>query len=683
MKARIFSLFLLLNLFFSLFAQIPEGYYDGAKEKHDEELKTALYLIIDDHTVLSYNKLWEAFKYTDKRPDGKVWDIYSGTTNYEFGTDQGKVFHKEGDSYNREHSFPKSWADEDPVMYTDLFHIYPADGYLNSNRSTLPYGETNEPTFTSAGGFSKKGNCSFIGYTKKVFEPNDEYKGDLARTYFYMVTRYENKISSWKSVHLSGNTYPGLSSWSVNLFLKWHRQDPVSQKEIDRNNVIYTKYQHNRNPFIDHPELAEYIWGNRKNQNWTGSNVPTILEPKTNTTLDFGNISAEKITNKTIRIAGQYLSDNVTVTITGTDADSFMFSTNSISKENAEQGYDLIVSCNPSTLGSKNAELKITSTGSNSVIVSLSANVIDDFVALEEENTTVDSFVANWTKSFNATEYLLNVYTKENTNSTNVILEEDFKNGRPDNWKKEGYISKDSKEPNTLKFASTNTNGVLTTPSLDLSNGGILTFRAKQYGNDVGASVFVDVDGEPMTSFATSEEYQIFTVEIPTQTEHSTISFRANKNSRFYLDFVKVEKKVTIVSKMSIQDYPKNVGNRTSYTVSGLEADKKYYYTVTPQGNSTLESNEIEVKTQKKTQTDIDYIVNNSVFDNTNIYIKDKVLYIEKIPEQTLIDIFDISGKKIFSTNQSNQIKTNLKNQGVYILKLKKDKIIYVQKIIN
>lgn len=249
----------LMCLAIVLQAQIPAGYYDGAKGAKGKNLKTALFKIVSEHKALSYNELWDAYKTTDVRSDGKIWDMYSNKTNYSVN-DHGGGYRKEGDMFNREHSFPKSWFNDARPMYTDLFHLYPTDGYVNGRRSNYPYGENNGEQYSSAGGFSKLGKCTTEGYSGIVFEPNDEYKGDLARTYFYMATAYEDKIASWSSPMLSGDAYPAYAKWVVNMLLRWAKEDPVSQKEIDRNNAVY-KIQHNRNPFIDYPGLEQYVWG--------------------------------------------------------------------------------------------------------------------------------------------------------------------------------------------------------------------------------------------------------------------------------------------------------------------------------------------------------------------------------------------------------------------------------------
>ena len=253
-------------------ADAPNGsgtYYQAANGKKGAALKSALRRIVQTTVERSYDDLWTDFRTTDKRSDGKVWDMYSSITNFTFGTDQAGSFQKEGDVYNREHSFPKSWfGGEIKPMYTDLHHMYPTDGYVNNRRGNLPFGTTNGETYKSSGGFSKVGACTYNGYTGEVFEPNDEYKGDLARTYFYMVTRYEEKLADWYNNNsearttLNGTTYPAFQTWQLNMLMEWATKDPVSAKETARNNAVYG-IQLNRNPFIDYPGLEQYIWGSK------------------------------------------------------------------------------------------------------------------------------------------------------------------------------------------------------------------------------------------------------------------------------------------------------------------------------------------------------------------------------------------------------------------------------------
>ena len=265
---KIVTLFLGFFITLNLFAQ-PTGYYDAATGT-GYTLKTQLHNIIDGQTTLSYGNLHTYFETTDAdnyyENDGSVLDMYSenptGTDPYNFSFssgDQCGSYASEGDCYNREHSFPKSWFNDGYPMYADLFHLYPTDGKVNGYRSNFPYGEVSSPTYTSQNG-SKLGPCSYPGYSSTVFEPIDEFKGDLARSYFYMATRYEDVISGWSSPMLDGSTDQVYTDWALNMLLEWNANDPVSQKEIDRNNAVYG-IQNNRNPFIDHPEYVNQIWG--------------------------------------------------------------------------------------------------------------------------------------------------------------------------------------------------------------------------------------------------------------------------------------------------------------------------------------------------------------------------------------------------------------------------------------
>ena len=254
MKKIVFAF--LLPLFGTVLAQPPAGYYNNASGLTGTALQAALHNIIDDHNVISYSGLWTAFETTDDKPDGQVWDMYSNCS-WNFGADQCGNYNSECDCYNREHSWPKSWFNDQPPMNSDLFHLYPTDGWVNNKRSNYPFGTVSSPTYTSGNG-SKLGNCSYPGYSGVVFEPINEYKGDFARTYFYMSVRYYNEDSNWPGSDMTIGAQ--LRPWALAMMLEWHQNDPVSDKETERNNAVY-EYQQNRNPFIDHPEYALQIWG--------------------------------------------------------------------------------------------------------------------------------------------------------------------------------------------------------------------------------------------------------------------------------------------------------------------------------------------------------------------------------------------------------------------------------------
>jgi endonuclease I len=261
---RAFFLILLVLQSIILTAQIPTGYYNNANNLTGTPLRQALHDIIDNHTVKSYSSLYTHFATTDIKSNGLIWDIYSdnpgGTPPYNYTTAQtcSNTPGYENGCFNREHSWPQSWfgASKSSPMYSDLFHVYPTDSYVNTRRSNYPYGEVSSPTWTSQNG-SKLGPCSYPGYTGTAFEPLDEFKGDLARTYFYVCTRYYGEDTGWITNSLMSGA--NLLPWALTMMKDWSLQDPVSAKEIARNNAIYT-LQGNRNPFIDHPEYACLIW---------------------------------------------------------------------------------------------------------------------------------------------------------------------------------------------------------------------------------------------------------------------------------------------------------------------------------------------------------------------------------------------------------------------------------------
>ncbi len=264
-------------LLFSIisFAQIPSGYYDAATGT-GYALKTQLYGIIGPHTNITYGGLWNLYYTSDVRSDGKVWDIYSNC-NFVFGRfdttggnqDDGTSGTSECQKYNREHTFPKSWfgAVTTSPMYSDGFHVMPTDKKDNSLRGNMPYGLVSPSVVNPLGNGWRIGTCIAPNSPTSltVFEPADEYKGDIARNYFYMATCYENLISTWQNIDangakvLDGSSDKVYQQWYLDLMYAWHLADPVSQKEIDRNNAVYA-VQNNRNPYIDHPEWVQKVW---------------------------------------------------------------------------------------------------------------------------------------------------------------------------------------------------------------------------------------------------------------------------------------------------------------------------------------------------------------------------------------------------------------------------------------
>ena len=237
----------------------------------------------------SYKALWDTYKTVYVRDDGYMFDYYSNATNYvPGGKAQGASYDEEGDSYNREHSIPKSWwGGSESNQGADPFIVVPTDGYVNNIRNNYSFGMVKEATYTSSGGFSKLGSADTSwGVNTTVFEPDDSLKGDFARIYFYAIAKYSGSYN-WKTkegaLNFSGSASNGfgLTDYAIKLYSYWSSIDPVSDWERTINSKIAT-IQGNRNPFIDHPEYADTLWGS--NSGYTFYNVIDHIEvsaPKT------------------------------------------------------------------------------------------------------------------------------------------------------------------------------------------------------------------------------------------------------------------------------------------------------------------------------------------------------------------------------------------------------------------
>lgn len=244
------------------FAEVPQGYYSSLDGKCGVALKKAAKAKVAKHTVVDYGTdTWNAFKKTDvKVVDGVEywWDMYS---NDLIPVSAGRPV---ATVMNIEHSVPNSWWGKTRnEAYMDLFHLNPSNATANSRKANYPLSDVGNITWTN--GPTTVGNpvSGQGGGNNMAFEPADEYKGDFARAYMYIFTVYDN--IAWKD----GNAWMYDTSnelmfkpWAVQLLLKWNAEDPVDEKERKRNEAIYG-IQHNRNPFIDMPHLADYIWGSK------------------------------------------------------------------------------------------------------------------------------------------------------------------------------------------------------------------------------------------------------------------------------------------------------------------------------------------------------------------------------------------------------------------------------------
>lgn len=279
--------FLLLAVFSSVFgfSQAPAGYYDGTASLSGYALKSKLHEIVSGRNITwHYGDLPAFYNQTDldryydhgNANSTILLDIYSenpgGPDAYEYTSANiiGSAS-AEGQGWNREHMMPQSTYNSNYPMYSDLHYVIPTDARINQLRSNYPYGiagSTNFYTFSNTSKISRNGTAN-SGYTGRVYEPINEFKGDVARSLLYFAVRYESKLSSFNFYNgsspandtspLDGTQEKAFENWYIQMLLQWHAQDPVSKREIDRNNAVFN-IQKNRNPFIDHPEWVSAIW---------------------------------------------------------------------------------------------------------------------------------------------------------------------------------------------------------------------------------------------------------------------------------------------------------------------------------------------------------------------------------------------------------------------------------------
>jgi hypothetical protein len=390
-------------------ATIPAGYYFQAQNKKKAELKTALHQFGKPLRVLEYGSgpgfTWEGFYNTDRNADNSVWDMYSDSIRF-----FNQFFSVSG--MHIEHSFPKSWwGGHVNIAYKDLFHLYPADGITNSAKNNLPLGEVGGiPWFNN--GKSRIGKNSFgIQYSGDCFEPADEYKGDFARSYFYISTIYQDLAPLFNSPMLDNNTYPVWKPWALDLLLKWHKQDPVSEKELTRNEAVY-KIQGNRNPFIDYPALVNYIWS-ADTANifpFPAETEAFLVTPRQGDKLDIGVTLTNNTLQKSLNIKGYNISSNIEISLKG--ANPFLQIQNpQISAASVIAGTTINITFSPTQGGLVRDTLIIAGGGmKEQVLIPLKALASPDFVILEPSEITPVGGKLEWISDPFASQYKLNLY---------------------------------------------------------------------------------------------------------------------------------------------------------------------------------------------------------------------------------------------------------------------------------
>ena len=399
---------------------IPTGYYHFALGKKKAELKTTLHEISSPLSVLDYGSgpgcTWQGFYSTDRNTDGSVMDMYSSNKRYFNG-------------YNSisemaiEHSFPKSWwGAYENMAYKDLFHLYPADAYTNGIKNNLPLGEVvGTPMYEN--GISKIGKNGFGSvYTENSFEPADEFKGDFARSYLYISTIYEDLAPLWNSPMLTKTVYPVWQPWAYDLLVKWHKQDPVSNKELARNDSIYA-IQGNRNPFIDFPELTSYIWGidSTKAFTYAEETGAFLVAPRRKFKLDFGVILLNVTKSLTFNIEGVNITSPLTVSFLR-NSPSLTVSNTTISVADAQAGFNLQVNYTPTEVGTTVDTLFIQGGGLTEITrIPIRGLATSEFIATEPTDVTPVGGTLHWLEDPAATNYTVSLYQGD-TRAGNLII---------------------------------------------------------------------------------------------------------------------------------------------------------------------------------------------------------------------------------------------------------------------
>jgi endonuclease I/chitodextrinase len=546
-KLLLFGLIAISSL---MLAQIPTGYYDGTSGLTGAALKTKLSQIITNgHLDKGYAGLWTGYKTTDidknYENDGSILDMYSenptGTDPYKFtvSTDQCGSYSIEGDCYNREHVVPQSLFSESSPMVSDIHFIRATDGKVNGMRSNYPFGTVSSPSFTSKNG-SKLGPSTSTGYTATVFEPIDEFKGDIARMIFYFVTRYESKLSTFTSGGMLGNTaYPGLQTWEQNVLLAWAAQDPVSPAEINRNNAAYT-FQGNRNPYIDHPEWVQAVWGTQI-VDTEAPTAPTSLSVVSTTTAS-ANLSWTAATDNVgvsyyqIFVNGVFKTNSSTTTATigglsqGTTYNFYVVAVDAAGNVSPQSNTASGTTLTDTVAPTAPTNLSVSSVGTNNIAISWTASTdniaVDNYEiyvngVLYGTSLTTSANIANLSPTTTYNIYVIakdaagNSSTQSNTVSAKTLAvgttcgDEKFETIPASsstystyNWTSNGisWTSEDSRTDlklnnraitirNGLLTALSSPNGIgnLTVTTQQMYSGGAGTFNLLVNGNIVGS----------------------------------------------------------------------------------------------------------------------------------------------------------------------------------------------------
>ena len=420
MKRIVLLIILHSSLFTLHFATAQEQYYRKAEGLRGTQLKAALHDIIQPERVLDYGggvgKTWSGFWLTDQMEDMQVRDRYSNVVRY-LNPDMSAV-----SNMNIEHIWANSWWGHlKNNAYCDLFNLYPADATANGRKSNNPIGVV-DGTVAYTNGVTKVGKSSSYRADSLItaWEPADQWKGDFARTYFYMATCYSHMTSLWTTTEGLLTVDPGspllMRPWVYNLMLEWAEADPLDEIEQERCEAIYS-IQGNRNPFVDYPELCQYIWGDKADEQFYSGeeNGAEIFVPTAGEEIDFGLWPLSRPFNAKVQVRGRGLYEGAKLAVAD---EYFTLSQTELSADEITEGTDVAISVTPTNEGTYTTMLLLEGSGyvqqtplCIAFVDGIPAYPATDIVCAVSSRR----FNANWMNYEPGATYTLNVYTKDAT----------------------------------------------------------------------------------------------------------------------------------------------------------------------------------------------------------------------------------------------------------------------------
>ncbi len=674
-------------------------YYASADDLNKGELKTALYNIIKNPKVVGYDNLWTYFPITDRKADGTVWDMYSNNTYY-FPEDETSS----ATGMDKEHAFPKSWwssgvSNSKYGCYSDLFNLNPADRMANqSYKSNYTMAEC-DVLIDLDNGVIKKGRSTYCGTypesdARTAWEPADEYKGDFARTYMYVVTCYEfiSYASSsggptWSSdpgavAQLTWNskkTYPLFTDWTAQMLLRWHHNDPVSEKELNRNEKIYA-IQGNRNPFIDYPDFADYIWGDKKEQKFQVEDIvgrPFFSSPKADVIYSFDGDSVNRMQKMEMQFVANNVKNSVNLSIIGTSKGTFKLPKTTLTATEIKNGITLTLQYKSAVPARDTVFLQISGKDfATPIKITLTAETFDTFQVLMPKVES-NAFTMRWLPSADAQSYRVDVFLRNNIGQMDWqrLLFEDFVwQNVPTTWTKTTYgVSID--QQNYLRLGSGSNLGTLTTPKLPidttlLGDTLLVKTRVTQYNHNSksGATLTIKFNDKEIVHTVTSA-WQWFSDKIPTHDiDSGKCSFTGQKGKQVWLDSLLIESYESIESQMPVSNQFPDTTTATSYKVNNLTNGEHYWYTIQPLGglNTAIYGPFEVVVTDQKTSA------LSQPQTSTMWSITDNAILLENLPTNAQITLYDVSGRMIFHQKNHDDyaLRIPLSSNGIFILKI-------------